>query len=407
MKPLFVEKNHSSTGAPAPFVLYIDFSLRSIPLIKYLMTYFFLAACLFATASSAPFGLVNGGLKMDFKVMAKAITHEYSGYNRTSYASIDVPLQNQQFFYQSTLYFGSNKQKIDVIVDTGSSELWVIGVGPDCTLETCSSSGVYNHTSSSTSTNTTNPFQIGYGGGTKSLGYYFEDQISFAGVTINQAEFGVSDETSSTLGILGLGFDTLMGQYKYPNFPDLLVSQGIIDKKYYSIYLNGPDSPSGSVIFGGIDSNKYSGNLAAVPITSTTRLTVNLDSVSYPDGLSISGDFDILLDTGTTLTSLPQNIADSIASKFQNPKYLPDRSCYQIGCQIPQGNVTYNFGNGASVQVPYSAFLWYQQGDTCFLGVSYQMAGLPAILGDNFLRSAYLVFDLTDNTISFAQSVFS
>ena len=57
----------------------------------------------------------------------------------------------------------------------------------------------------------------------------------------------------------------------YPNIIDQLVDQGVINSRAYSLYLNDPNSDSGNILFGGVDSNKYSGDLIALPVQKRCR----------------------------------------------------------------------------------------------------------------------------------------
>ena len=70
------------------------------------------------------------------------------------------------------------------------------------------------------------------------------------------------------------------------------------------------------------------------------------------------------------------------------------------------GDVVFNFSKNAKISVPASEFAASLQGDD---GQPYDKCQLlfdvndANILGDNFLRSAYIVYDLDDNEISLAQ----
>ena len=56
---------------------------------------------------------------------------------------------------------------------------------------------------------------------------------------------------------MGIGFDLdEAAETVYPNIIDDMVSQGLIATKAYSLYLDDYDSPTGSIIFGGVDSGK-------------------------------------------------------------------------------------------------------------------------------------------------------
>lgn len=70
---------------------------------------------------------------------------------------------------------------------------------------------------------------------------------------------------------MGVGYDTNEASNPspsgvYPSVLDNLQSSGTINRKAYSLYLNDLQADKGAIIFGGIDSSKYSGDLVALPL---------------------------------------------------------------------------------------------------------------------------------------------
>jgi len=76
---------------------------------------------------------------------------------------------------------GADKQVVDVLIDTGSFELWV---NPDCkssnVAEFCNGFGHYNPLTSKTSKKGNQGFSIAYGSG-KASGLYYKDDIYISG----------------------------------------------------------------------------------------------------------------------------------------------------------------------------------------------------------------------------------
>ena len=185
-----------------------------------------------------------------------------------------------------------------------------------------------------------------------------------------------------------------------------LKNQGIISKNAYSLYLNSRQATSGQIIFGGVDNAKYSGALIALPVTSDNELRIHLNTVKVA-GQSINADVDVLLDSGTTITYLQQGVADQVISAFNGQETYDANGnlFYLVDCNL-SGSVDFDFDKNARISVPASEFtapLYTEDGqvyDQCQLlfGTSDYN-----ILGDNFLRSAYIVYDLDDNEISLAQ----
>lgn len=318
-----------------------------------------------------------------------------------------LTIQNAQTFYLADIYLGSNKQHVEVLVDTGSSDLWVVAKGATCEDgAACTSYGTYDKSSSSTFKSLGTTFQIEYVDGTTSTGTWSKETLTFGSESVTGLQFGDVSTTSSDIGVLGISVEAQEStNNEYPNLPVLLKNQGIIDKNAYSLYLNSADAASGSVLFGAIDNAKYSGSLVSLPQSSSGSLSVKLNSITY-NSKTTSVSTSVVLDSGTTLTYLPSSIVSALG-KAVGGTYSSSGGYYQISCDQPSNKYfTYNF-NGVSIQVPLSDLaisLTYSDGTasgSCALGV------LPSsdyyILGDNFLRSAYVYYDLDDATISIAQ----
>ena len=120
--------------------------------------------------------------------------------------------------------------------------------------------------------------------------------------------------------------------------------QGVIAKNAYSLYLNSPDAATGQIIFGGVDNAKYSGSLIALPVTSDRELRISLGSVEVSGKTINTDNVDVLLDSGTTITYLQQDLADQIIKAF-NGKLTQDsngNSFYEVDCNL-SGDVVFNF----------------------------------------------------------------
>lgn len=127
----------------------------------------------------------------------------------------------------------------------------------------------------------------------------------------------------------------------------------------------------------------------------------------------ISDDAVVLaiLDSGSTSSHLPKSLVDTVYSYFgvrleYGRPFLP--------CNLATANASLTFGfggaNGPKITVPISTFVsapdneHFADGtEACLLLLEYSDDGL-AILGDSFLRSAYVVYDLDNHQIALAQS---
>lgn len=112
-----------------------------------------------------------------------------------------------------------------------------------------------------------------------------------------------------------------------------------------------------------------------------------------------------LLDSGTASIRVPASIYSPIATYFN-----VNTADNTIDCNIgnTQGSVDFAF-DGVSISVPFSemAFPADPSTGTCNF-VFYQVGdGDDVILGDPFLRSAYVYYDLDNYVCGLAQTVFT
>lgn len=355
---------------------------------------------------------------------------------------------NERVFYVSSLSIGSPAKEVKVLIDTGSSDLWVMSTkNPQCKANggdiNCETYGTYNEDKSETFKNNDTDFYISYLDQTYANGTWGQDSVKLAdGFTIEDANFAVADDSTSNVGVFGIGFKKLEStQQLYDNAPIQMKNQGLIKKNAYSLYLTPSNSQSGSVLFGGIDHAKYEGDLVDFDIVEEqgnhvylqiplTSITIEMDnpptntqgvapsSTAVPSGGS--GVFkredaldigeNALLDSGTTLTYLPSNLVDKLVKQISSDAtYSYQLGGYSVPCSArQQGNsATFNFDNGKKeIKVPMHDLV-IEAGNNGSTGEAICMAGFISsdhvILGDNFLRHAYSVFNLDDKTISLAQ----
>ncbi|OAP65445.1 hypothetical protein AYL99_01417 [Fonsecaea erecta] len=333
--------------------------------------------------------------------------------------SVSSPLKNGDFEYLIDLELGTPGQAITLSIDTGSSDIWVYGPG-SCTSCT---GGVFDPSKSSTGVydSSVGDFSTSYFDGTSASGYYIEDTVGLGSATVTGVTFAVATSAASTQrGIMGIGLQGLeASQVKYPELLDDLQSQGLIDRRSYSIYLDDLEAGSGFILFGDVDSSKYSGDLVTLPIIpytdSAPRLQVEWTSLSATDGsgstealLQSGFSYPVALDTGYTTSVLPVELFNELATYFN--VYTDDAGNYLVPCQMPSGSFTFGFGDGpaVSIQVPYSELAVPEPSGSgaCLFGFLPQDQSVISF-GDTFLRSAYVYYDFDSSTISLAQAVWS
>ncbi|CAI4211005.1 unnamed protein product [Parascedosporium putredinis] len=298
--------------------------------------------------------------------------------------------------YMIELDLGTPAQTVKVIVDTGSSELWV---NPDCDTASslpqqseCLANDYFNVEKSSTIVVSNRGKTLRYGLGDATI-RYVTDNVGLPGsdVELETVRFGVAQRTDQmSHGILGLSFGNGLN-LDYNNFVDELFEQ------------------NGLLTFGGLDTKKYSGKLHTEQILGPQnqedlyRFWVTLNKIGLTDGggnskTYLDEDLAVFFDTGATLSYLPEAVVTALA-KDLDAEYRSDYDLYLVPCG-QDGSVDFTFGN-TTINVSLHEFIWELRDGTCAMGAMVEQSG-SYILGASFLRSVYAVFDLQSPAIHFA-----
>ncbi|APA07434.1 hypothetical protein SS1G_12969 [Sclerotinia sclerotiorum 1980 UF-70] len=345
--------------------------------------------------------------------------------------------------YYANVTVGSPAQQLSLQIDTGSSDVWV----PSASATICEDTrdggcpgGSFDSSSSTTFHEVDrDAFNISYVDGTGSTGDYFQDTFSIGGATVKSFTMGLATDTSISIGIMGIGYNSSEANIQtgngttYPNLPNVLVSSGLINSNAYSLWLDDLQSSTGSILFGGIDTEKYVGDLVTVNVYPSSRggsvtsftvawTSLSVQSSSGTDQLTApSFAQPAILDSGTTITLLPDDVAAVIFEEL-GATVSQQLGAVVVPCSLAQksGSINYGFGgvDGPTIKVDVSQLVLplttsdgrtptYSNGDpACQLGI--QAAGSnPTLFGDTFLRSAYVVYDLENNRIGLAQTDFN
>ncbi|KAK2590988.1 hypothetical protein QQS21_011324 [Conoideocrella luteorostrata] len=360
---------------------------------------------------SVPVGTVNRPVAVGEKRAGKAFEDK---------------LYNKEFFYATDVDIGNPSQRVTVLVDTGSSELWV---NPDCRTaksrqqaEQCVAFGKYDPRRSS---NANGPFgkeELNYGDPsdrttqTSATILYYADTLSLGGAKITNQTFGVvSQSKGQSQGILGLAPD-LKGGYN-SNEPYSLVlssmaSEGVISSRVYSLDLRHANDQYGAVIYGGLDKSKFIGSLEKRPIVrgikGEYRLAVEMSTVGVTTKSSANfkvagADANVMLDSGTTISRMHSAVAlpilQALGAQDDGEGY------FQVPCslQTSAGSVDFGFG-GKTIRVPFKDFILNlsSSSKTCYVGMV--LTTDQQILGDSVLRAGYFVFDWDNQQVHIAQA---
>ncbi|RSM09582.1 hypothetical protein CDV31_007688 [Fusarium ambrosium] len=337
---------------------------------------------------------------------------------------VSANIYNEQWIYTVEIAIGNPPQKTLVQVDTGSAYLWV---NANCSSaptafdqqKFCKSVPRYDPGASSSVEGPIGSRTLGYGSGEEIIGAIvdvYEDAVTVGAAKIKTQRFGVaSNSLGLPVGIMGLGpvfNETFDFREPYALVLDSLAVDNIIASRAYSLALGSASDEEGSLIFGGLDRGKFSGSLKKTPVVKSrdggTRFTVNLSSVGADAGNGTHRqyslkDTNVHLDSGHTFSRLQADLAEQIF-KDLGAELDEDLGFYLVDCKVRdhEGGITFGFGDKI-ITVPFHEFVYTAQG-LCAVGVDPIKEGEQQVLGDSFLRAAYVVFDWDNEEIHIAQA---
>jgi len=321
-----------------------------------------------------------------------------------------VPLTNYlnaQYFALITI--GTPPQSFKVILDTGSSNLWV--PSKDCTSISCFFHAKYDASASSTFKANGSTFDITYGSGSLS-GIISQDAFSIGDLKVDSLLFaealkepGLTFAFGKFDGILGLAYDTIAVNHITPPFYELL-NQGLLDEPVFSFRVGDSEEDPGEAIFGGIDSNHYTGKIDYVPVRRKAYWEVELEAIRFGDQVLELENTGAAIDTGTSLIAAPSDIAEMLNAEIGATKGWNGQ--YTVPCdkvpELPELSFTFN---GKEYPLKGSDYI-LNAGGTCisaFQGLDIPVpSGALWIVGDVFLRRYFTVYDLGRNAVGFAKS---
>ena len=312
----------------------------------------------------------------------------------------------------SEIKIGTPPQTFKVVLDTGSSNLWVPST--ECSSIACYLHTTYDSSASSTYKKNGSDFEIHYGSGSLS-GFVSQDTVQIGDIKIKGQDFAEATEEPGLAfafgrfdGIMGLGYDTISVNKIVPPFYQM-IDQGLIDDPVVSFYLsdtNDGDQDDSEAMFGGINKDHYTGNITKIPLRRKAFWEVDLDAISFGDATAELDDTGAILDTGTSLIALPSTLAELLNKEIGAKKGFGGQ--YTIECNKKDSlpDLTFTL-TGHNFTIGPDDYILDVQGSciSSFIGMDIaEPAGPLIILGDAFLRKFYSIYDLGTNCIGLALS---
>ncbi|CAD0099257.1 unnamed protein product, partial [Aureobasidium mustum] len=361
-----------------------------------------------------------------------------------------------QYFVNLTV--GTPGQPQTLLIDTGSSETFFFA--SNASLYN-SSSDYVDSTFNSSKSSTFEMIDSGAFHASFMLGSvwfkgdYVRDAVQLSiDLMVQKLTFGLANKLKERFkpytGIMGLAYSSnihLTRHHKMelpPTFVEGLVQAGVISSRLYSIYLNTLDQ-YGSILFGGIDTKKYEGQLTTLNMRPS-RKTGKVDNInlyleevkmkpyneSYQPIVRSTSDkkFETLIDTGTPDWQLPfdawrQVVRYARAEPSKGiwpgvPEGFFVKACSEVARGIANTThfeVTFA-GNGSNTAVLRlelaDLFSPITTGDgsaatdgsgrpMCWLRIMPSL-GPDYTTSSSVIRAGYWVFDLDNGQVSLAQA---
>jgi hypothetical protein len=256
-------------------------------------------------------------------------------------------------------------------------------------------------------------WRISYGDGSGASGKVYADKVTVAGVTATsqavEAATSVSAQFSqdtNTDGLLGLAFSSINTVSPTPQKTFFDTVKSSLAKQLFSVNLK--YHAAGTYDFGFIDSTKYTGAITYTPVDNSQGFWgFTATGYSVGSAAAVRSSIEGIADTGTTLIYIDAAIAKAYYSKVSGAKVDNNQGGYVFPCSATLPNFSITVG-GVAQTVP-GKFINYAPvssgSSTCFGGIQTNDGLGLNIFGDIFLKSKYVIHDVSTGSprLGFAQ----
>ncbi|KAH8913077.1 penicillopepsin [Coniochaeta sp. PMI_546] len=311
--------------------------------------------------------------------------------------------------YLSPVQIGGQTLNLDF--DSGSSDLWVFN--SQLSAKATQGHTVYDPTKSSGFKMINGAsFSISYGDGSGAAGNVGTDTVVIGGATVTSQAVELAtavsqsfvDDTSNN-GLLGLAFsklNTVKPQQQKTFFDNVMPS---LAEPVFTADLR--KNAVGAYEFGRIDSTKFTGNMAWIPVNTTQGFwQFGTSGFSVGTGAAQTvAPAQAIADTGTTLILTSQEVSDGYYSQVQGAVNNAQVGGMTVPCDATLPDLILDVGGIYQARVKGEDINFAQvQGNTCFGGVQPTTSSLQ-IWGDIFFKSQFVAFNGGNNSLGMAQHV--
>nr|BAJ97001.1 predicted protein [Hordeum vulgare subsp. vulgare] len=323
--------------------------------------------------------------------------------------------------YYAEIGIGTPPQPFGVVMDTGSSNLWVPSTR--CSSIACWLHRRFDATKSSTFKENGTDFAIRYGSGSLE-GVISTDTVTIGDLELTETDFGESTKEPGIAfalgkfdGIMGLGYDTIAVQQVVPPFYQM-INQKLIDKPLFTFWLGDTNKDAengGELVFGEIDKDHYEGDIVYAPVVRKGYWEVKFNELLINDEpADFLGNATAAIDTGTSLIACPTEAAETINTMLGATKNFLGQWTLDCATLDSLPTLTFTFGGHKFPLAPTDYVLQVSgspigggggeaQCISGFMGIDMPpQLGQLWIVGDVFLRRYFTVYDKGNNRVGFA-----
>uniref|UniRef100_A0A7S3JN10 Peptidase A1 domain-containing protein n=1 Tax=Aureoumbra lagunensis TaxID=44058 RepID=A0A7S3JN10_9STRA len=320
--------------------------------------------------------------------------------------------------YVGELSIGTPRQKLNVVFDTGSSDIWIPGRG--CTE--CGDHSTFDSTASSTYEAVLNKdgefasFEVDYGSG-KVSGYQAKDTVglgslSLDGVTFGEVNFEDHDIQSFMMdGIAGLAFRGLAMVTK-PTLLETLMEQYPSMAAVFSLYLSNDPSKTSHLVFGTYDLDIVGPNATwhYTPVVKRglgdfkywTVKMFGLSRLNQNDDDLCSDSCYAIVDSGTSGIAVPEDVYDDLVKlvtrELTNCK---DITCYYAK-QSDFPDLVFKLAPDNEFPLKATDYVACSKWGECVIKFQKSSGSTYWILGDVFIEAYYTLYDVDNLRVGFA-----
>uniref|UniRef100_A0A0N4ZCD3 Peptidase A1 domain-containing protein n=1 Tax=Parastrongyloides trichosuri TaxID=131310 RepID=A0A0N4ZCD3_PARTI len=322
--------------------------------------------------------------------------------------------------YLGNITVGTPGQMFNVVLDTGSANLWV--VDKSCGTQknrnaACKGKSKFDSKKSKTYKRMKGKFHITYGIG-YAKGFLGQDTVTFLGVkksklklkriTFGQATSISQDDANDPIdGILGLGFQSLAEKKIVPPMT-VAVKRNLLKKPVFTVYLkqmggNAYGPIGGKFTYGAVNQDNCGPVIGYQKLSSASYWQFKMQQISVKNKVYIGG-FSAIADTGTSLLGASPTIANGLANAI-GAQYVPQYGVYMVKCDVKFNGLNLKLLK-MNLRIREKHMVVPFAGKFCVFNIQpFESFGYGPtfILGDPLHRSYCVIYDIGRKRIGFAR----